>query len=494
LKLQTELLEKRMARLKVEVEAADLEQAKREAARRLASKVNIPGFRKGKAPQNIVARYLGEGAILEEAIDDLGPKLYNQALDETGLQPYASGSLEDIQTTDSGLTLIFTVPLVPSIDLGDYRSFRQEYTVPEVTDDMVDKAIQMMQESKAIIEPKHGPAALGDRVTMAIHGVILPVADDKASSETTQAPEGDTAAQDDGNAVLFDEEKWTFILGDKDEEPIPGFSEAVIGIAPGEQRTFDLTIPGDPESGYEEYLLGRTVHFDVTCSEVSSRHMPALNDAFAQQISNGQVETLLQLRINTRENLAKTLQQRAEQDYAAKVLDSLVEQARLDYPDVMVEEYVDHMVQNLEQNLRQRGLTLKDFLKINKLDEATLRQQYRPQAEQRLKRSLVLGEIVGLENLSVTDTEIDAEIKQRSAIFAEGNEQMQQALEEYLGAELPRRNITLDMITDLAYRRLIAIAKGEALPEATAASEIEATAAALPNEAEPGQAADHTAA
>jgi trigger factor len=219
-----------------------------------------------------------------------------------------------------------------------------------------------------------------------------------------------------------------------------------------------------------------------------------LNDAFAQQISDGQVETLLQLRINTRENLAKTLQQRAEQDYAAKVLDSLVEQARLEYPDVMIEEYVDHMVQNLEQNLRQRGLTLKDFLKINKLDEATLRQQYRPQAEQRLKRSLVLGEIVGLENLSVTDTEIDAEIKQRSAIFAEGNEQMQQALEEYLGAELPRRNITLDMITDLAYRRLIAIAKGEALPEATAASEIEATAAALPNEAEPGQAADHTAA
>lgn len=493
MKLQTELLEKRMARLKVEVEAADLEQAKRAAARRLASKVNIPGFRKGKAPQNIVARYLGEGAILEEAIDDLGPKLYNQALDEAGLQPYASGNLEDIQTTDTGLTLIFTVPLVPSIDLGDYRSFRHEYTPPEVTDDMVSKTIQMMQESKAIIEPKHGPAALGDRVTMAIHGVMLPVAGDEAPSETASAAEEETATRD-ADDVLFDEEKWTFVLGDTDEEPIPGFSEAVIGIAPGEQRSFDLTMPTDPESGYEEYILGRTVHFDVTCSEVASRHMPALNDAFAQQISNGQVETLLQLRINTRENLAKTLEQRAEQDYATKVLDSLVEQARLEYPDVMVEEYIDHMVQNLEQNLRQRGLTLKDFLKINKLDEETLRKQYRPQAEQRLKRSLVLSEVVGLENLSVTDTEIDAEIKQRSAAFAEGNEQMQQALEQYLAAEQPRRDITLDMITGLAYRRLIAIAKGEALPEPAAASETEAVSAALPDEAASDQAADHAAA
>ena len=461
MELQTELLENRMARLRVKIEADELETAKRQAARRLAKRVSIPGFRKGKAPYQIIARYLGEGAILEEALDQLGPEIYRQALDESGLEPYGPGQLENIESEDN-LIFVFTVPLSPTVDLGDYRAVRLDFEEPEVTDEMVDEVLKSMQNSKAVIEPKDGPAAPGDHLTLDVYGELLP-SEEEAAEDSPKEGGADEASDD--NAVVFDQHEWTFILGDEENEPIPGFSAALEGITAGEERTFDLVIPDDVEAYNEEYH-GRTVRFTVTCHEVAARHIPPLNDDFAQQMAgeDEDIETLLELRMKVREDLQKVLNERAEESYANAVLDKIVEQASIEFPEEAVQDYISDMIADLEQNLQQQGLTLKDFLNLNQMDEDTLREQYRESAIERLKHGLVLGEIVKQERLNVSDAAVDEEVKERSSRYSDGNPQLQEVLEQFFGQEQSRRDIAIGLLTQRAYKRIVEIGKGEAPP------------------------------
>lgn len=467
MKLQTEFLANRVARLRVEVEDDQLEKARRDAARRLAQRVSIPGFRKGKAPYNIVAQYLGEGAILEEAIDELGPQLYRQALEEADLEPYGPGQLEDIEG-NGRLTFVFTVPLVPTVDLGDYRSIRHNFEPPEVTDEMVDNFLKRLQNERAIIEPKEGPAAPGDRVSLVVHGELIP-AETESRAETPAgnpeaASEGEGADEGESDPEFpIDDDEWTLVLGEADNEPLPGFYAAVEGITAGEERTFELRFP--EEGGqYDESLRGRQARFQVTCQEVAARYVPSLNDDFAQQVSGGEYQTLLELRMKMREMLQEELTRQLEQEYANEVLDRMVEQATIDYPEAMLEDFIDDMVHNFELTLRQQGLQLQDYLKLSQMDEDALRQDFRESAINRLKHSLVLRELVRQEELDVDDAAVTQEIKARSARFGRGDQTMQDAMEQFLSREQSRRDIAADIMTQRAYQRLVAIARGEEPP------------------------------
>jgi trigger factor len=462
LNVQTEILENRIAHLKVVIEDEKLQKAKREAARRLSQRVNIPGFRKGKAPYDIVSRYLGEGAILEEAVDELGPAAYREALEQSKLEPYSSGQLENIES-EGPFTFVFSVPLVPTVDLGSYRDIRHDYEPPETTDDMVDRAIKGIQDRRAVIEPKSGPAAEGDQVILNIYGAQLPAGTESEEVTDAQAADSESEPESPADKVLFDQKGWRFVLGDEDDEPMPGFSAAVAGIAAGEERTFELTFPENDEN-YDESLRGKTVSFKVACQEVSTRHVPAINDDFAQQVDEFEAATLLELRIKVRENIQKALEQRAENEYSEQVLDKMVEVATIAYPEIMVEEAIDDQVRSFEQTLRQRKLTLQDFLKFSRMDEKALREQYRQPAIARLKRSLLLGELVKVENLDVDDATLDQEVKERSARLSDGNEEMRTFFEQYLGGERGRRDLAVDLITQRAYRRIAEIGKGENPP------------------------------
>src|SRR5436190_1508775 len=184
LNIQTERIENHNARFTVTLEPSQLEQAKQQSARKLSQKYNIPGFRKGKAPYNIVLRFFGEASILEDAIEILGNDVYKQALDESGIAPYAPGQLENFEAEPEP-KFTFVVPLQPTVDLGEYRSLRKEFIEPAVEDAQVDKALRQIQEDQALNEESSKPVEIGNRVTMELYGKL--VGEEGAEAESSEA-------------------------------------------------------------------------------------------------------------------------------------------------------------------------------------------------------------------------------------------------------------------------------------------------------------------
>ncbi|HSS96038.1 MAG TPA: trigger factor family protein, partial [Terriglobales bacterium] len=170
--IQTERLDNHTARFTVELDTDRLEQAKQAAAKKIAKRVNIPGFRKGKVPYKILLNYVGEGALLEDAIEILGNDIYKEALDQSGVDPYGPGQLEDFKA-DPQPIFTFVVPLQPTVDLGDYRSTRQTFSEPTIEDDQVNKAMRTLQEEQAVVEESHQPVALGNRVNVEMYAAIV---------------------------------------------------------------------------------------------------------------------------------------------------------------------------------------------------------------------------------------------------------------------------------------------------------------------------------
>ena len=466
--LQTEIQEKRVAQLKVEVESDVLDRAKRDAARTLAKRVNIPGFRKGKAPYDIIARYLGEGAILDEAIDELGPKVYREAIEEADLDPYGPGQLENIEG-EGALTFTFKVPLNPVIELGEYRAVRHPYEAPEITDQRVEEVLQLMVSNQAKTEVKEGPAAPGDGVKINVHGFLqIDAAEDTEPAEASEEAdsEGETPEvtdPDQDRELLFDQHDWAFVLGEEVREPMPGFSAALEGLTAGEERKFDLVFATEGDD-FDELLRGKTVNFEVTCEEVTSREVPELNDEFVKNLEEEEAETVDALREKIRTDLEQSTRERAENEYAQAALDLVVEGATVDYPDAMIEDYIDDMVKNFEQQLSQQGLTLENFLSMTHTTREALREQYRESAKRGLKRSLVLSELFNAEELAIQDAHISSEVRSRAIQLSRGNEQMRELFEQYLGGAQARRDIGLELMTRHTYNRLAAIARGEEPP------------------------------
>ncbi len=449
---QTEILENRVAQITVEVEAATLEKAKREAARRLSRRANIPGFRKGKAPYSIIARYLGEGAILEEAVDELGPELYRQSLTESGLEPYAPGQLDNIDTNeDSNLVMVFKVPLTPVVEIGEYRAVRAEYTPPVVEDSGVDDVITMLRNNKATTAPKDGPAAQGDQVKIDIYGELAEAPENDADDETAAEP-------------LFDRTGWIFALGETVREPLPGFSAQLEGISSGETRSFELTFPADDED-YEETVRGKTVNFKVTCHEVQTRDLPELDDNFARELGDPGVETLEQLRASINDDLHKNAVNRAEREYADLVLDTIVEGATIEFPEIMIEEMIDTMIEDFGHQLARQGMDLDTYLKYSQIEIDELRADYREGARARLIRSLVLGEIVRAEELTLDSRQVARAIHDRAHQISNGNEEVFKMFAQYLmNSEEGRRDLANELLSKQAFDRIIAIGKGENPP------------------------------
>ena len=445
--VMTERLDTQEALLTVTVDAEKVEEAKRAAAKRISREINIPGFRKGKAPYARILQLVGEGALLEEALEDIGERIYLDALNESGLEPYAPGSLEKMET-DPALVLTFKVPLRPEVDLGAYRDVRVPFEKPEIADDEVNAAIEALRDRQAVVEPVERAAGWGDEVTLDIFGELLPPGQEAPDPEAEVAPED----------LFIDEEAFQFVI-DRERDLVPGFSEQLVGMAAGDQKTFVLSIPDDDEN---KTLAGRRVAFEVECVRVSSRTLPALTDAFAAEVTDGEFETLLDLRIEVRRQLQERVNRRAEEPYFEAVMDKVLEGATLAYPPVMIDEYADAMLEDLDRNLRtQRGITLDDYLRISKQTREQLREQQREAAERRLRRALVLGKVVDVEQLEPSDEDLDAEIEK---LLDKAGDQAAGVLRESFKNEETRRVFRLDLMTQRAVERLIAIAKGENPP------------------------------
>lgn len=443
--IETQALEHRQVELQVEVPDDRLQRALQTAARRISKDMDIPGFRPGKAPYNVVASKVGEEYLLDEALDDLGQQVYKEALEQAEVEPYAPGSLEEIVSREP-LVLRYRVPLKPEVDLGDYRSLRVDFDEPEVEDEAVEDVLEELRQGQAVIEPVERPADMGDLVVVDVKGEL----------------------QDEGETELVDEKNASLILEDETDWPVPDIAQELVGLAAGQEAQVEYTFPEDYRN---ESLQGESATFHFTVLEVKSRLVPEWTDDLARNL--GDFDDLLSLRMQVRENLEEELERRSHSEYADEVMERITETATIDYPPVLLEREIDDMLHDLQHRLERRNMSLEEYLELEGKTLEELRAEVEPDAKERLVQGLILGKVVELEGIEISEREIDEALNQLVSAFEGDREQILQSLNN----PATRRSVEVDLLTDQALERLVRIAQGKGDEPETVSQSDEAGAA-----------------
>jgi trigger factor len=443
LKIETQPLEDHQVKLTVEVEPESFEQAKRRAARQIAKRTKIPGFRPGKAPYKIVQRFVGDEVILDEGLDILVREIYPKIIEEAGIEPYGPGKLENLANMEP-LTLEFTVPLMAEVQLGDYRSIRFPYELKEVTEKEVDEVLDNLRQRQAIEEPVDRPAQEGDHVYLRLSG-------HRAEAD----PEIDP--------VLVKERPFSVIIEKEGENlsnewPYPGFSRDLIGLSAGDERTLPHTFAED--SNFES-LRGVSGEFKITVDQVKSVELPEPSDEFAQSV--GEYETIEALRKEIRESLEGQASETYNSDYDDQVIAEVIEQSQIKYPPQMLENEINEVIHQLEHRLQAQNLDLDTYLKTRGIALDELRAEAGPVAESRLKRSLVLLEISQEEGIEIEKEELQSETERTLEAMTRfmSETEMRKVASQDLIPNLVG-NILADLRINRTLERLRGIAKGEA--------------------------------
>ncbi len=445
MKIDTEFLDNHQVKVQVEIEPAPFEEAKQRAARRIAKKTKIPGFRPGKAPYAVIVRHLGEPTIIEEAMEMLVDELYPKVLEEAKISPYGPGSLENLSVDPPKLD--FIIPLSPTVELGDYRSIRIPYDYPGISDEELAASISELRERQVVLEPVERPAQEGDQVYVQLSGIRL------------------NPKEDQDNTLIKERDASIIIKPDESDEtefPFTGFSRNMIDLSKGDEKTINYTYPENDR--YTE-LIGVQAEFRVKVKEIKSRTLPELNDEFAQSV--GEFATLEDLKSAVKTTLDEQAKESFHQQYDDKVLSEIVSMSTIKYPPQMLEREIDRNIDNLKNRLSQQRMDIDLYLKTRNLDMTGLREEVKPVAETGLKKSLVLMEITDAEKIKVEPDELRAETSRTM-----------DALQQYLPEREAKKitsdqesvsnlvgNIMFDMMTKKTLDKIRIIASGkEELP------------------------------
>jgi trigger factor len=458
LKIESQARDDHQVKLIVEFEPEALEEAKHRAARKMAGRMKIPGFRPGKAPYVVVLRQVGEAGLFEEAAEILIDEKYTSIIEEAGIKPYSAGQLENIPSKDP-LIMEFVVPLEPEVVLGDYRALRRPYERKEISDAEVNEMLESLRDRQAILEPAERPAGEGDVVSAKLSAVRL-------------------NPEEDQNSELIEERSNQFLVHASnaehtDEWPFPGFSQELVGLSSGEEKTI-VHLFG--EDYLYESLRGVEASYHVAIEEVKSRQLPELNDDFAKTI--GEYADLEALRTDIHLSLEQQSLESYHEIYDDAIIDELIEESTIKYPPQMLESEQNTVVDNFKQRLEQQGTDLELYLKTRGIDEEGLKQEAQPVAEKRLQRSLVLLEISKVENIQVSEEDLQAETMRTLNMLNRSlpPEEARRLTNERIMNNLVG-NIMLDLLTRRAQLRLRDIAKGSFVPEEETAEEAPVEAA-----------------
>lgn len=390
MKIEKENLDDHQVKLTVEVDPDQVESSKRKAAKRIAKRVKIPGFRPGKAPYQVIQRQVGDEVILDESLEILVKDIYPNIIGEAEIEPYGPGKFENIINFDP-MTLEFIVPLMAEAELGDYHGIRIPFELPQITDEEVEAVETDFRQRQAIEESVDRPADQGDHVYFRLSA--------RRYDEEEASDPGSLIEERTSSTIIASEESDT-----SSEWPFDGFSRELIGMSVGEDKTLIYTFPED--SIYES-LQNETAEFSIQVEDVKARILPELTDEFAQSI--GEYENLQALE----QDIRSSLEQRAEDnyitDYNDQILDAILDMTTLKYPPQMVESEIDNVIFQLERRLSNQGLDMDLYLKTREMDEEGLREEARPVAESRVKRSLILLEVARQEEIDVSENELQEE-------------------------------------------------------------------------------------
>jgi trigger factor len=445
----TEPREDRQLAVTIEVDKDRVERELRKAANKVAGQYRVPGFRKGKAPYHIIVQQFGLANLYQEFVEDLGQELFQEAIVQEKIEPYAQSSLEDIQLEP--LTYRLLVPLDPEVNLGDYRSLRLDEPSAGIDEAQIEARLQQYRDQYASWQNVERPSQYGDMMTIDVRSVIAPA--EEGGEET----------------VVLDETDWDVTPDQENPMEPPGFDEALIGLTKGETKQFTLSWPAEGQSIY----AGKAATFTVTVKDLQAYEAPELNDDLAKLVGPD-FETLEDLRNNIRTTLEAGEKNRVENEYITNVLDAVVEMSTLNYPPVVIEDQINSMLQDTEQRLRQIGIdSFETFLRQTNQNMEEYRERLRPEATKIARRNLVLSEIVKTENLQATDAELDQQVNEMLGLTGEeaGEEaDNAKALKDMLRQGAGRTMLVSQILTRKAVDKLTSIARGEPQDEPPAAA------------------------
>lgn len=396
MKIETHPRDDQQVKVIAELEAGALEKFKQQAARKMAQQAKVPGFRPGKAPYNVIQRMYGDEAIQQEAMELLVDDIYPKVIDEAKINPSGPGALEEIVSYDPP-TVAFIIPLEPEVILGDYKSIRAEYAPEPVTDTQLEDTLRRVRTSYSTAEPVERPVEKGDLVYYQLIGKQANPAEGEEMDLIRDTPMQSII----GESTISDND-W----------PFENFSDNLIGMSAGEEKTFDYTYSDD--SKYDR-LAGKTVQFHVKLTSVKHLHMPEIDDAFAQSMG-GDFETVDQMRDALRKQLEDSSTHEYEHHYFDELVERVTDLATVKFPPHMLEEQTERTLNSFRENLARQQMDLEAYLKMVKKDLKTLvEEEIKPIAETRLKQSLVLDEIARAENIQLGKEELEMAFNQTAA-------------------------------------------------------------------------------
>jgi len=384
------LKEKSTGELKVTVSGDAWVNAQEKAFEKLAKNVEIDGFRKGSAPKALVKKQIREQSILMEAVDIVANDAYTFGLQDHDVTPIARPTLDLETLTAEAATLIFLVTINPEVTLGQYKGLEVTKGYVTVDEDEVSERLNKMREEYAeLLVKEEGTVEVGDTAVIDFEGF--------KDGEAFEGGKGENHPLEIGSNSF-----------------IPGFEEALVGLATGEEKDVNVTFP---ESYQAEHLAGQPVTFKVKVHEIKTRQLPELNDEFVKDLNQEGVETLEQLKEKVTHELTHEKEHQVEDAFDNEVLGKVVEASSVEIPQVMIDEETEAMFEDFKRRLQSQGFTMELYAQVTGQDEAFLKEQISKDAESKVKVRLVLNAVAKAENLDANEEEIEAEFAQIATAY-----------------------------------------------------------------------------
>ncbi len=426
--------------LEIEVPSDEVDRHFATAYKHVAERTKVPGFRPGKAPRNVIDRFVGRGSVLAETIDHLVADAYEKALGQTDVQPIDQPEV-DIDpaslTEGQAITFTATVPIRPEVELGSYEDYSFGLEKPDVTDEQLEQVIGELREQHATLRPVDDRgAAEADIASVKFAGTI------------------DGEPFEGGSA-----DRLPLIIGEN--RMIPGWEDHLIGLQIGGTTDFDITFPDDYRV---EDLRGKEAHFEVELLDLREKVLPEVDDDFAQSV--GDVKTLAELRTEIREAMEKRAEDEARHTFGDRIIDVAVSNATVELPEVLITNEIDIMRDELASRLAQQRIGMEQYLALSKQTPEELLVELREPATRRVKTLLVLSAIAENEGVDATPEQIDAEIAEQLARYGEDAK-----LREYLTSARGRSYLRMTLRNRTLVDTLIERALGTDAPEAAATTE-----------------------
>ena len=399
--VQVENLEKNMAKLTIEVAAEEVEKAIQEAYLKEKNKISLPGFRKGKVPRKMIEKMYGAGVFYEDAANTLIQGNYPAAADESGIDIVSRPTIDIVQI-ESGKPLILTaeVAVRPEVKLGKYLGVQVTKIDTSVSEDEVAEALEKERNNNArTVTVTDRPAANGDTVVIDFEGFVDGVA--------FEGGKGENHSLELGSHSFIDT-----------------FEDQLVGKNAEDEVEVNVTFP---EQYQAAELAGKPAMFKVKIHEIKTKELPQLDDEFAQDVS--EFDTLAEYKEDVKKRLTEQKENEAKRTKEDEAIQKIIDKSEMELPEAMIETQCENMVNEFAQRIAQSGLSMEQYMQFSGLTIEKLKEQVRPEAETRIKSSLVLEQIAKEENIEVTEEDIDAEVTKMAAAYGMEADK----LKEYMG-------------------------------------------------------------